>query len=117
VTKPLDTPFFYASEHVHQAGGHIHAHETPPAPTAAKSVEAGGWEGLSSEQRENVKQLFDQYGTEEGLRRFREMDPDAARRFERRHPPVSPRRQGEDSGRDVPSGHTHPDGQSHNDAP
>ena len=43
-----------------------------------------------SEQREQAKAFFDQYGTEEGLRRFREMDPDTARRFERerREPPV-----------------------------
>ena len=44
---------------------------------------AQGWAGLSPAQREQAKQLFDQYGTEEGLRRFREMDPKAARQFER----------------------------------
>ena len=51
---------------------------------------AQGWTGLSPAQREQAKQLFDQYGTEEGLRRFREMDPEAARQFERerREPPV-----------------------------
>ena len=71
-------------EHIHQEGGHVHETATipPPVPTAAKSVESG-WEGLSFEQREQAKQLFDEYGTAEGLRRLREMDPDAARRFER----------------------------------
>ena len=44
--------------------------------------EAHGWIWLSKEQREQAQQLFGQYGTEEGLRRLREMDPDAARRFE-----------------------------------
>ena len=44
--------------------------------------EAHGWIWLSKEQRERAQQLFDQYGTEEGLRRLREMDPDAARHFE-----------------------------------
>ena len=86
------------SEHVHHEDGHVHEPPTipPPVPAAAKGVEADGWEGLSSEQREQAKQLFDQYGTEEGLRRFRESDPEAARRFEqeRRSAPS----------RDVPKG-------------
>ena len=43
---------------------------------------AQGWAKLSPEQREKAKQLFDQFGTEEGLRRLRESDPEAARRFE-----------------------------------
>lgn len=42
------------------------------------------WDWLSSEQQEQAQQLIDQYGTEEGLRRLREMDPDAAERFERK---------------------------------
>ena len=87
------------SDHVHHEDRHVHEPPTlqPPAPTAkapvptaAKGVEASGWEGLSPEQRDQAKQLFDQYGTKEGLRRFREMDPEAARQFERerRKPPV-----------------------------
>ncbi len=39
-------------------------------------------EGLSPEHFDKAQQLIDQYGTEEGLRRLREMDPEAARRFE-----------------------------------
>ena len=87
------------SDHVHHEDSHVHEPTTlrppapiakVPAPTAAKGVEANGWEGLSPEQREQAKAFFDQYGTEEGLRRFREMDPEAARQFERerRKPPV-----------------------------
>ncbi len=80
------------SDHVHHGDRHVHEPPTlqPPAPTAAKGVEARGWEGLSLKQREEAKQLFDQYGTEEGLRRFRDTDPEAARQFERerRKPPV-----------------------------
>jgi hypothetical protein len=51
---------------------------------------AHSWGGLSSAQREEAKQLFDQFGTEEGLRQLRESDPEAARQFEReqRTPPV-----------------------------
>ncbi len=79
-------------EHVHQKDRHVHEPPTiqPPVPMAAKGVEADGWEGLSLKQREQAKQLFDQYGTEEGLRRFRDTDPEAARQFERerRKPPV-----------------------------
>lgn len=44
--------------------------------------EAHGWIWLPKEQREQAQQLIDQYGTEEGLRRLREMDPEAARQFE-----------------------------------
>jgi hypothetical protein len=80
------------TEHVHQKDRHVHEPPTiqPPIPTAAKGIEAGSWEGLSPEQRGQAKQLFDQYGTEEGLRRFRDTDPEAARQFERerREPPV-----------------------------
>ena len=58
---------------------------------------AHGWVWLSSEQREQPQQLIDQYGTAEGLRRLREIDSEAARRFEsdkarpgreRRNPPA-----------------------------
>ena len=73
------------SDHLHHEDRHVHEPPTlqPPAPTAAKGVEARGWEGLSPEQRKQAKAFFDQYGTAEGLRRFREMDPEAARQFER----------------------------------
>ncbi len=72
------------SEHVHHEDGHGHEGTTvkTPVPTAAKGVEASSWEGLSPEQRDQAKAFFDQYGTEEGLRRLRESDPEAARRFE-----------------------------------
>ena len=39
-------------------------------------------EGLSLERFDKAQQLIDQYGTEEGLRRLRASDPEAARRFE-----------------------------------
>ncbi len=73
------------TDHVHQKDRHVHEPPTiqPPTLAPAKSVEARGWAGLVPEQRDQAKQFFDQYGTEEGLRRFREMDPEAARQFER----------------------------------
>ena len=48
-------------------------------------------EGLSPERFEKAQRLIEQYGTEEGLRRLREVDPDAARQFERERkaPPTS----------------------------
>ena len=97
------------SEHVHHKDGHIHETPTiqPPAPTAAKGVEASGWEGLSPEQRDQAKAFFDQYGTEEGLRRLREMDPDAADRFERGRRPT----------RNVPKDDDYSDDQSPDDSP
>ena len=66
-------------------------------------IEAELGEGLSPDRFDKVQQLIDQYGTEEGLSRLREMDPDAARQFERGHPPQSPREQGEGT-RTVPDG-------------
>ena len=96
----LETP-----GHVHQEAGHLHEPLTiqSPRPTDAKSVEADGWEGLLPEQREQAKQLFDQYGTEEGLHRLREMYPEAARRFEsdKSRPGREPRPA---PSRDVPDG-------------
>ncbi len=47
----------------------------PASPTVS-------YEGLSPARLDKAQQLIDQYGTEEGLRRLREMDPEAARRFE-----------------------------------
>ena len=61
-------------------------------------------EGVSPERFSKAQQLIDQYGTEEGLRRLRESDPEAARQFQRER-------------RDVPSGDTHPDGQPPDDSP
>ena len=44
-------------------------------------AELGG--GLSTAPADKAQQLIDRYGTEEGLRRLRGSDPDAAERFER----------------------------------
>ena len=57
---------------------------------------------VSPDHFDKARQLIDEYGTEEELRRLREMDPEAARQFER-HPPQSPRKQG-DGNRAVPDG-------------
>ena len=53
-------------------------------------IEAELSQGLSPDRFDRAQQLIDQYGTAEGLRRLREMDPDAAAQFERgrREPPV-----------------------------
>lgn len=78
---------------VHLEDGH--GDETPtsqaPTPQAAKNVEAELGEGLSPERFDKGRELIDQFGTEEGLRRLREMDPDAARQFEqkRRQPNIN----------------------------
>lgn len=53
--------------------------EQPATPSTPPTQ---GWVWLSSEQREQAKQLIDQYGTEEGLHRLREMDLEAAQQFE-----------------------------------
>ena len=91
--------------------------ESPPAQKSVKDIEKqltpAGIETelsgeLSTDPFDKAQQLIDQYGTAEGLRRLKEMDPEAARRFEQE-------RRGAPS-RDVPKGHTHPDGQSHDDS-
>ena len=48
-------------------------------------------EGLSRERFSKAQQLIDQYGSEKGLRRFREMDPEAARQFEQGRRPTPAR--------------------------
>ena len=53
-----------------------------------EGIEAELTEGLSPDRFDKAQQLIDQYGTEEGLRRLRQSDPDAARRFERERRPV-----------------------------
>ncbi len=46
---------------------------------------------LSTDPFDKAQQLIDQYGKEEGLRRLRESDPEAARQFERERRPVPSR--------------------------
>ena len=70
--------------------------KVPPSVTdlkkqfSSEEIEAELREGLSPKRFDKAQQLIDQYGSEEGLRRLRDMDPDAARRFEREQssPPV-----------------------------
>ena len=64
--------------------------EPPRALNENKSQVSKSNEGESNVEArdEEAQQLIDQYGTEEGLRRLREMDPEAARQFEQRHRPV-----------------------------
>ena len=83
--------------HVHHGAEHLH--ETQNVESQAMQLR----EQLSPERFDKARQLIDQYGTEEGLRRLRESDPDAARQFER-HRPISPRKQGENKepAREVP---------------
>ena len=47
-----------------------------------QGTEAELSEGLSTDSFDKAQRLIDQYGAEEGLRRLREMDPEAARQFE-----------------------------------
>ena len=83
---------------VHLEDRHVHSMPTSPPtpPQAAKSVKAEPSEELSLERFRKGQQLIGQYGTEEGLRRLQESDPEAARQFERERRPVP--------SRDVPDG-------------
>ena len=62
----------------------------PSVPLTVSNQETESHDGVSPERFDKAQQLIDQYGREEGLRRLREMDPEAARQFEReeRKPPV-----------------------------
>lgn len=83
---------------VHLENEPVHPTPTSPStpPQAAKNVKTELSKELSLERFRKGQQLIDQYGTEEGFRRLREMDPEAARQFEQRHRPVP--------SRDVPDG-------------
>ena len=70
-----------------------------PTPLTAESIETQLKEQLSPEHFSKAKQFFDQYGSEEGLRRLRESDPEAARQFERERRPKSVPDAGQSSGR------------------
>ena len=85
-----------------ETGGDV-THQTPPSASAIMG------EGISLDSYDTAKQLFDRYGTEEGLRRLREMDPYAAERFERE-------RRGAPS-RDAPKDDGHSDDQPPDDSP
>ena len=72
---------------------------TPSPPSVAdlekqftpEGIEAELGEGLSLERFSKAQQLINQYGPEEGLRRFREADPEAARLFEQERRPTPTR--------------------------
>ncbi len=76
---------------VHHENGHVHHGEKHTVePSTAESIKIQIEERLLPDRFDKAQQLIDQYGTEEGLRRLREMDPEAARQFEReRHQPPS----------------------------
>ena len=52
-------------------------------PSTAENIETRLREQLSPERFSKAQQFIHQYGSEEGLRRLRESDPEAARQFER----------------------------------
>ena len=56
----------------------LHRSDFPPV----SSQKTADHDGLSAAPADKAQQLIDRYGTEEGLRRLRESDPEAAERFE-----------------------------------
>lgn len=67
---------------VHLEDGHIHEPTTVKMPVlTTENIETQRSNKLSAERFDKGRQLIDEYGTEEGLRRLREMDPEAARQF------------------------------------
>ena len=67
-----------------------------------EGIEAKLTEGQSPERFSKAQKLIDQYGTEEGLRRLKEIDPEAARQFQRERRSENP--QPSEPSRDAPDG-------------
>ena len=74
--SPSDLPDIVKPTPVSQRVADIEKQLTPEGIEGELSGE------LSTDPFDKAQQLIDQYGTEEGLRRLREMDTEAARRFE-----------------------------------
>ena len=88
---PLDLPGMVESTLSRRSEAELEASNKTPTPLTAESIETQLRERLSPERFSKVQQLIDRYGSEEGLRRFREMDPEAARQFERERRPTPAR--------------------------
>ena len=88
--SPSDHPDMVKPTPSPQSVGDIEKQLTP------QEIESDLTKGLSADIFNKVQQLIDQYGTAEGLRRLKESDPEAARRFERERRPGP--------SRDVPDG-------------
>ena len=99
--SPSDPPGITKPTPSHPSVADIEKQLTP------MGIESELSEGVSTDSFDKAQQLIDDYGTEEGLRRLREMAPEAARRFERRGAPD----------RNVPSSNGYSDDQSLNDSP
>ena len=56
-----------------------------------EGVEANLGQSVSPGRYNEIQRLIKQYGTEEGLRRFREVVPEAAQQFEQERSPKPPR--------------------------
>lgn len=74
-----------------------------PTPPTTERIETQLRKQLSPERFDKAQQLIDEYGREEGMRRLREMDPEAARQFEQEHLRSERLRPAEPS-RDAPDG-------------
>ena len=92
--SPSDLPSMVKSTPPPQSVAELEKQLTP------EGIEAELSDGLSPERFDKAQQLINEYGTEDGLRRLREMDPEAARQFEG-HPPNPPAGRGA-SARDAP---------------
>ena len=87
--SPLDLPGMAEPKPSRRSGPGIEVSQTPN-PLSAESIERRLKERLSPDRFDRTQQLIDQYGSGEALRHLRQMDPDAARQFERerQQPPV-----------------------------
>lgn len=87
VNEPLSEPIF--------PGEGERQPSVPSEPSTVLSKETESQEKLSPKRFEKAQQFINQYGPEEGLRRLRKADPDAARQFERERKPPPARDESE----------------------
>ncbi len=88
--SPSDLSGVVESTFTHRSKPGIETSNKAATPPTAENVETQLREQLSRFDKaqqlfDKAQQLIGRYGSEEGLRRFREMHPEAAAQFERRH--------------------------------
>jgi hypothetical protein len=82
--SPSDLSGVVEPTFTHRSKPGIETSNKTVTPPTAENVETQLREQLSPERFDKAQQLIGRYGSEEGLRRFREMHPEAAAQFERK---------------------------------
>ena len=103
LVSPSDLPSMVESTPSRPSQSKVEVSSKTPTPPTVESIETQLREQLSPERFNQAQQLIDQYGTDGGLRRLREVDPEVAQQFEQEHLRSERLRSAEPS-RDSPDG-------------